>query len=272
VGSIERIAALPMYDLPELTVAHDRLWSWMAERLSRQGVSHVPVRLTRDISHFDSWRHPGLLLGQGCEYPLATSFSGWVRPLATPRYAAEGCEDGYYRSALVVRTRDGADDLRDLRGRRCALNDVSSNSGMNLLRAAVAPLAAGGAFFGAVKLSGSHRRSLEMVASGEADLAAVDCVSWAHLRRCHPTQLSTLRVLAWTARSPSLPYITSLATDASSEAALVAALQEVTTDSTMKDTCRELLLEGAEPHRGLPYDDVIRLADQAASLGYGSLK
>jgi len=54
---------------------------------------------------------------------------------------------------------------------------------MNLLRAAVAPLAKGGAFFDSVTMSGSHWHSVQMVASGHADLTAVDCVSWAHFRR-----------------------------------------------------------------------------------------
>ena len=36
--------------------------------------------------------------------------------------------------------------LADLKGRRCAVNQIDSNSGMNLLRAAIAPLADGTAF------------------------------------------------------------------------------------------------------------------------------
>ena len=43
-----------------------------------------------------------------------------------------------------------------------------SNSGMNLLRAAVAPLANGAAFFGSVSVSGSHRRSVELRVTGKS--------------------------------------------------------------------------------------------------------
>jgi ABC-type phosphate/phosphonate transport system substrate-binding protein len=270
--TIERVAALPMYDLPELVTAHDALWTWLAQRLSQMGVSGVPAGLSRHLSYMDTWRHPGLLLGQGCEYPLATSFARHVRLIVTPRYAAEGCEDGYYRSALVVRARDYAERLCDLRGRRCVVNESTSNSGMNLLRAAVAPLAKGAAFFSSVTISGSHRRSVEMVASGQADLAAVDCVSWAHFRRHYPAQLSTLRVLGWTPRSPSLPFVTASATDQHTVIALVAALEELSSDSTLKAVRHHLLLEGAERHSGEAYMDVLRLERQAGALNYSSLR
>ena len=270
--AIERIAALPMYEMPELTAAHDALWSWLAQRMSQFGLSGVPARLSRHLSHEDSWRHPRLLLGQGCEFPLATVHAGYARPIATPCYAAEGCEGGYYRSAFVVRARDSAERLRDLRGGRCVLNDSTSNSGMNLLRAAVAPLARGVAFFRSVTMSGSHWRSVQMVASGHADLTAVDCVSWAHFRRHRPAQTSTLRVLGWSPRSPSLPFITALATDERSVAALVTVLEELKSDSTLKAVRQELLLQGAERHRGEDYVDVLRLQRRAAALNYSQVR
>jgi ABC-type phosphate/phosphonate transport system substrate-binding protein len=270
--AVERIAALPMYDMPALVGAHDALWAWLAQHLSRSGVNDVPLVLSRDLPYQQTWRHPGLLLGQGCEYPLTTSCAGCVQVIATPHYAAEGCEGGYYRSALVVRAEDSAEQLGDLRHRRCVVNDATSNSGMNLLRAAVAPLARGGAFFSAVTVSGSHRRSVEMVASGQADLAAVDCVSWAHFRRHDSRQVSSLRVLGWTSRSPSLPFITALATDQKSVAVLVGALEALRLDSTLKDVRQALLLEAVEPLDGEPYKEVLQLERDAAALHYRTLQ
>src|SRR5260370_30161994 len=43
----ERIAALPMYDYPELAPAHDALWAALADRLIAAGVSDPPLKLTR---------------------------------------------------------------------------------------------------------------------------------------------------------------------------------------------------------------------------------
>ena len=89
--TIARIAALPMYDFPDLTAAHDALWQALATRLAAAGVDSVPQALSRDLSHVDFWRHPGLLLGQACEYPLAKAGVA-VRLVATPRYSAPGCD------------------------------------------------------------------------------------------------------------------------------------------------------------------------------------
>src|SRR5271170_5674240 len=69
----ERIAALPMYDYPELAKAHDALWTAVADRLTSAGLREVPRHLTRGVSHLDIWRDPRLLLSQACEYPLANA-------------------------------------------------------------------------------------------------------------------------------------------------------------------------------------------------------
>ena len=54
-----------------------------------------------------------------------------------------------------------------------------------------------------------------MVAAAQ-DVAALDCVSFAHLRRFEGALAAGLRVVAWSPDSPSLPLITARTTDASS--------------------------------------------------------
>jgi ABC-type phosphate/phosphonate transport system substrate-binding protein len=269
---LARIAALPMYDFPELRDAHDALWEALAIRLTAQGVSDVPLSLTRDLPHFAVWEHPELLLAQGCEYPLATSFANRVRVVATPRYGAPGCEGASNRSALVVRDCEPAKSLADLRNRRCALNESSSNSGMNLLRAALAPVAAGGPFFKSIAISGAHRRSVAMVAAGAADVAAIDCVSWAHLRRLYRSEVAGLRVLSWTAASPSLPFITSRDTDPATIDALRRAIEDVLTEHTLAPWREQLLLTGVDLEPDEAFTEVLRLERAAIELGYPVLE
>lgn len=266
--NLERIAALPMYDYPELAAAHDALWAAVAERLAAAQLRDVPTKLTRHPGHFELWRHPGLLLGQGCEYPLATCFAGCVRLVATPRYAAPGCTDARYRSAIVVRRGDGAETLADLKDRRCAVNEPNSNSGMNLLRAAIAPLSKGSRFFESVVLSGSHRQSAEMVAAGQADVAALDCISLAHLQRLHPASMSRLRILGWTPSSPSLPLITARTTGDADRSALRAALASVLADSALAAVRERLFLEGFDFEPATDFAAVLGLERQAIESGY----
>jgi len=266
----ERIAALPMYDFPQVRDAHDAFWAALAERLSVAGLRDVPRELTRDLSHFDVWRHPALLFAQGCEYPLAKSFADQVRLVATPRYSVPGCEGGNCRSAIVVR-REETGSLADFRGRRCVVNEMDSNSGMNLLRAAVAPLAGGACYFASVAVSGAHLHSVEMVASGEADVAAVDCVSLAHFRRVYPGVVANLRVLSWTAASPSLPFITARSAGDATVQLLRSALAGVFADDTLAPVRERLFLTGVDLEPAEGFGEVLRLERGAMEQGYPTI-
>jgi ABC-type phosphate/phosphonate transport system substrate-binding protein len=266
-----RIAALPMYDFPELTDAHDALWADLARRLSAAGIEGVPSALTRELGTQAVWGHPGLLLGQGCEYPLAKSFAAEIRVVATPCYGVPGCDGARYRSAIVVRVDDPATSLADLRGRRCVINERDSNSGMNLFRAAIAPFAGGAPFFGAVTSSGAHRRSAEMVATGQADVAALDCVSFAHFQRLSPQTTSTLRVLALTPASPGLPLITARATDDATLARLRSCLRAAAADPTLQPVRARLFLEGFDLQPRQDFAAVLELERSAERLGYPRL-
>jgi ABC-type phosphate/phosphonate transport system substrate-binding protein len=99
--------------------------------------------------------------------------------------------------------------LADLRGAVCAVNGFNSYSGTGSLRALVAPLSRDGRFFDKVKVSGAHVRSIEMVRAGEADVAAIDCVTYALLRRYRPQSLAGTRILQPTDPVPPPPYVTS---------------------------------------------------------------
>ncbi len=266
-----RIAGLPMYDFPHLRQAHDAFWKAVSTRLRAAGFEDVPSRLTRGRNHFELWRDSRLLFGQGCEYPLATSLEGRVRLVATPCYSAPGCERAQYRSAIVVRADDPAARVADMRHRHCAINESTSNSGLNLLRAAVAPLSNGEPFFATVSVSGSHRASALMVADGRADVAAIDCVSLAHLGVCAPSTITRLRVLSWTEPSPSPPFITARSTDDLTIRALRGALLDLFTDPQLSAAREQLLLEGIDLQPDETFARVRILEQRAAQLAFSSV-
>jgi ABC-type phosphate/phosphonate transport system substrate-binding protein len=257
----------------------------VAERLHSAGLRDVPHELTREVGHTEVWRNPSLLFAQGCEYPLAKSFADRVRLVATPMYSAAGCEGARYRSAIVVRgsavdddagsadgARGGFATLADLRGRRCVINELESNSGMNLLRAAVAPLATGGRFFGSVAVSGSHLRSVEMVAAGEADVASVDCVSFALFQHLYPAVVRELRVLCWTPSSPCLPFITARSASDGTVRALHSALADVFDDARLAPAREQLLMIGVDLEPGEGFDEVLALERSAVDAGYPTIR
>ena len=273
----DRVASLPMYDFPELQDAHDEFWGALAARLVAAGLTDVPRALTRDASLTKVWGSPRLLFAQGCEYPLAKAFGDRVRVVAHPMYSAAGCDGSRYRSAIVIRIDDldqGTSEggLAGLRGRRCVVNERDSNSGMNLLRATIAQVANGEPFFASVAVSGSHLRSVEMVASGEADVAAIDCVSFAHFQRLYPSLVAGVRVLSWTASTPSLPYITAGVVSDETVQALRAALTHVFDDNGLAQVRERLLLRGVDLSPKEGFGEVLNLERAAVSSGYPILR
>lgn len=266
-----RPAALPMYDLPELRAANDALWTALARHLRAAGVKGVPDSLSQPEDLHAFWRTPDLLLAQTCGYPLTTALTGTVRVVATPLYAAPGCDGAWHRSVIVVRRDDPAEGLADLRGRVAAINGRDSNTGMNLFRAALAPVAGGRPVFANVLETGAHAESLRAVAEGRADTAAIDCVTFAHLRRWRPVWADAVRVLADTPATPGLPLVTAAATDDRTLQALRDALAAAATDPALEEARATLFLTGFSLLPEGAYARVTELADAAARLGYADL-
>ena len=180
-----------MYDPPELRQEVDAWWRALAAAFRSEGVAGVPDALDRGIAFDALWSAPDLLFAQACGYPLVGEWSDRLQYVATPRHAAPGCDGALYCSWIVVTDDAAAQSIGDLRGATCSINGRVSHSGFNALRALVAPLAKDGRFFGDVRVSGGHSESLAQVARGEADVAAIDCVTFALLSRCRTPALWT---------------------------------------------------------------------------------
>ena len=110
------------------------------------------------------------------------------------------------------------------------------------------------------------------VAAGQADVAAIDCVTWAHLQRWRPETAGKLRVLAWTEATPGLPLITAAATTDAVRRALASALDEVCTDPALAETRAMLLLGGFVRVPAEAYGRIAELERRAVLAGYPVLQ
>jgi len=157
----------------------------------------------------------------------------------------EDTERGHYRALVVVhrdnvarfttagvdwsdekscckRSKLSSTNLRSLAGSRLAINAADSYSGCVSIRNAVAlpsgTVSADGAncsddaimnifFHPDVLVTGSHRASVTAVARGEADVASIDCTTWAVLARHCPQELSDCAVIGATAAAPAPPFV-----------------------------------------------------------------
>lgn len=203
------IAALQMYDWPENQAETDAFWTRVRDALATRGVA-APARLSRG-AHAAPWADPDLVLAQTCGMPLVTGLCGAALPIARGDYGLPGTGPGTYTSAIVVRRADAGRDLPRFAGATLALNGWDSQSGRTALADAArrAGMVRGDApVFGRAVVSGGHRDSARMVAGGQADLAALDAVSWALLQRFEPQTAEQLAVLAWTEPTAGLPFIT----------------------------------------------------------------
>jgi len=264
------IAILPMYDFPWTAEANDALWAATAARLDEAGVE-APKALTRGGEHAAQWLSPRLVFGQTCGYPFVTRLKDTVALIAAPTYAFPGCEEASHRSFIIRRAGDSRRGLAEFRGAAAALNADDSNTGMNLFRAALAPLAAGAPFFRAIVVTGSHEASLAAVAEGRADLAAVDCVSFALLRRGREELVERVAIVAESPRSPSLPFIASGSLGARATAAVRDALFAALADPDLAGARATLGLKGARLVTPADYECVAEIEREAAAMGYPRL-
>lgn len=260
-----------MYALPELAPITAAWWKGVRLHVSLAGGPLLPEVSEHDGDEESLWLSPTLALAQSCGYPLTHRLAGKVRYVATFCHGVPGCHGADYSSLILVHDDDPAASPADLRGYRAAINSWDSHSGMNALRHAVAAFATNGRFFGEVQVSGSHRASLARLRCGQADVAAVDCVTYALLGTVAPEELRGLRVLARSAAAPGLPLITRGAAPPAEIAALRRGLASALADPDLEPLRRGLLLTGMEVLAPDAYGRICVLEREAQAAGYPRL-
>lgn len=264
-----RLASLAMYTTPApIAAATDTLWAYIGKQLRRSGLVDVPDSLDSTVAYNAAWLRPDLLLAQTCGFPYVKVLRDRVRVVATPVYDLPGCDGPLNRSRIIVAKANEAIGLEDLRGRTAAINEPGSNSGSNLFRAAVAPLAKDGRFFSAVIETGGHLASIDAVSSAKADAAAIDCVTFGNTLRFDPERLANIRVLTETPDGLGLPFITAAATSDDELALLRRVLTEVATAPDLVEVRDVLSLRRFDILPDGAYESLADLERQAVAAGY----
>lgn len=199
-----------------------------------QLIAPDPATLPPDEFDFHRlWLHPALLFAQTCWGPMELGLSRHVRVVGQPSYDAyEGGQGELYSSALVMRTGEAPmarspDDGRPLipleliSGKRFTFNSLDSMSGFIGLARDLEAMGESLDIFAARGESGGHRASIVAIAEGRADVAAIDCESWALAQRFEPAA-QKVAVVGWTGRRKGLPFITAKTTPEK----IVAAMRE----------------------------------------------
>jgi len=180
-------AALPMYDWQGACAATDALWDAIRDELLAAGLS-APATLARPFGEAD-WLRADLTLAQTCGMPYRLWLHDKVTLLGALDYGVPNCPPGYYCSHIV--TLPGHEPIG-----KAAVNALHSQSGYGVLNAP-----------NRIVLTGSHEASIRAVATGRADYAAIDAVSWMHAWREMP-ETRDLEIHSKTKPTPGLPLIT----------------------------------------------------------------
>ncbi len=240
------IAALQMYDWPEIRDATDRWWTGLAHHM------RLNLQLSRPDDFTGPWYRDDLIFAQTCGYPFTHALKGRVQLVATPHYNADGCDGPNYCSIVLAREKR---PLGDYRGAMAAVNTPDSMSGMLALKLVFAPLAKDARFFSGAVLTGGHLNSMAAVREARADVCAIDSVCVALAQRYRPEALRGLVEIARSPAVPGLPWITR----AGDPKSLREGLTRAFSDPGLKQERESLLLSGFSVLEVSAYDRITGL-------------
>jgi ABC-type phosphate/phosphonate transport system substrate-binding protein len=201
------IVSLQMYDFAEIEPFVNAWWNIIKFELRLAGVDNLPDDLCRNDDIRSQWTKDDLILSQCCGYDLTVNGYNNLQPILTPVYQPEDCDGGNYCSYIVTSRNSEITNSLELANKRLAINGYNSHSGYNALREVIASALGHGNHGNELVVSGGHANSMEMVASGSADAAAIDCVTYSLIERYRPEITEKLTIIDKSRVYPVLPYV-----------------------------------------------------------------
>lgn len=166
-----------------------------------------------------------------------------------------------YQSFLIVPVASPAQELEDLRGRRFAFTDPLSNSGRLYVEHLLATRGESPeSFFGATIFTYSHDNSIQAVADGVVDGAAVDSLVYMALQERNQALTERVRVIQ---RSPAFgipPVVVHPELDPQLKALLQSALLDLAADRNAAQILGMLGVDGFAATDPTRYDEIRQMA------------
>jgi ABC-type phosphate/phosphonate transport system substrate-binding protein len=242
----DAVAEFGFYPFEDVAWAYEKLWSATASRCA-----WLPRELTQTSDPRKLWHRNGAFVSQTCGWPLVTQLAEQVRVVGAFRQTTPESASHFYRSVVLGRV-DGTPF--DFQGSVAAVNEMNSLSGwVSLIAAIHGPQES---WRGQIRESGSHAESVRMLCRGEADIASIDSVSLAHLRRIEPAAVDSLFVICYGPLVPCLPIIAHRSITDLQLSDLRTALSQSTRDPQIADATSALFIGGFD---ALDLDDYLPL-------------
>ena len=245
-------ASLAMYPFEWLRPAWDRLWSAVHEQ-----APWTPASLRWDGDVHRHWVDPGCKVAQACGWPVVTTLRSDVRVVGAFALALDDADGHRYRSVVLANRPVALGDVAAA-GTTAAANATDSLSGwVSLLAATMGP---GATWPGRVCWTGSHIESLRALRDGRADIASVDELSLAFVRRHDPDLVAGFHVIGRGPWVPSLPVVVRAGTPGRLVDELRHAIVEALGQPALGAICEDLILDGFVALDDSAYQPLLALA------------
>lgn len=222
-----------MYSLGGVRSGYQRLWDAVVSE-----VPSLPGTLEWPDDVHATWADDDVVVKQTCGWPLVTRLDRTVRVVGAFEHDVPGAVGHHYRSVIVANRAGGpADFAAAVPG----VNAFDSLSGW------VSLVAWSGRPEQSLRSraieSGSHVATLRMLRAGDVELASIDAVTFAHVKRHSPALLTGLEVVGEGPLVPTLPVVVPAA-DHDLVGPIRSAFESAVTSELLADTCRDLRVTG----------------------------
>ena len=230
-------------------------WQFVRSYLEEQGIETGSNLYDAKSNTISLAREGRLMLGQMC----GLNFSRYRKEL--PGYigsfilAEEGVPEGYYHSVIIASKKLEKISIDDLpiNELRAAISEKDSYSGRFALYQAL-----GGSpnlcAFGEVSYTGAHRGTLAAISCGQADIGAIDCLTWHMLQSACPEQVTKVKVIGTSRPVPAPPLVSGLAEHSEKLVLLKKAIKAAFKEDKLSAGMKNIGILGCKPLTRAHYD------------------
>lgn len=238
-------AQLNWYLFDQTAPVFTSFWGYIRQELAKHGITAAAELWDPSHTALSLARQNTLLLGQMCSLTFSTCQPGM--PFYIGSYILDDTDviPGYYRSVIIV-----SDNLKSLGLDDCepgrleaAISEPDSFSGRFALYQALQ-----NSFmpckFAKITYTGAHLDTLLAVASGKADIGAIDCLTWKILQTILPEQVAQVHIAGHSPQMPGPPLVTMLPDDSDARAHLNAAIKAAFADRELAAQMKSIGIAG----------------------------
>ena len=213
--------------------------------------------------------HSNLLIGHTCGYPYVSRWHQNHDTVCVPEFDIDGCQGAFYSSWIISQAHNNKSRLADFKDTVAAINNPDSNSGMNVLRYEISKVAHGNRFFSRIIMSDSHLNSMNKIITGEAEIAAIDAVTWDFAKRENLYDFSKIKIIQQTIKTPGLPFIK--LKDCEIDPTLITDSLNRCLDELSEDSRAFLKIKKFTPMNETDYQPILDIEKSAAENNYPEL-